>query len=254
MMELQSPTAGPCVTLIFSIDPEAFANKSTLHKYLKKELEGFEKTLRDQMDEKLVRHFIQSLNFLVQRVQLNGQQKGIGFYLAPGFRRLVSFSFKVNGKMTISNSFDLIEAEKMLKRMADYAALLMSKKSSRLLIGNGRHLTEVVNGDFPEHFEDEFQVHRASPFSFYNREESKIDQARLDDFFRRIDRKLYAEVDSNPVVLLGVSKHLSSFKSVMKHPYRIVTEVIGNFDHHKPHEISEIIWPAVESYLEKNNT
>ena len=119
-----------------------------------------------------------------------------------------------------------------------------------MLKGAGAVLLEVNNGHFPCELKEEFQLQQAYPGA-PNPEESKINQSRLENYFRQINHSLEGFLKENPLVLLGVQKYLSTYKDICRFSPVIIGEVTGNFDKHSPHEIAKLVWPVVEAWHKK---
>lgn len=249
--ELLQQQGKPSVSITLSVDRKSFADKDKIRLELKNQIDLATKKLHQDYDENIIRKLIHSLDEMARQVDVNHLQKGIGIYVSPDFKKLVSFPFKVSNKVVIDPSFDIVDIQEMLNKMVDYTVLLLSKHKTRLFKGKGNRLEEINDSIFPMSFENEFQIHRTSPHSYYNEEESQVDQARVKAYFRKIDKMLDTHVKETPIVLIGVTQHLSEFKSISKHTQFIIAELTGNYDKASVHEISKMVWPEVEQYSRK---
>ena len=202
-------------------------------------------------DEEKTKALLAALSSLADQVGWIHARKGVGLFVCPGFEKLVHFPFEVNDKVIVNDAFELRDVIANVNKLDAYRVLLLSKGQSRLFNGSGVELTEVVDERFPDEYEEEFQVEKAHPGSFYNGEESKINQARVTDFFRKLDSKLGEYPVKLPVILIGVEKFLSTFRNISHHSSRIIGEVTGNYDRQGVQEIVSLVWPVMEAYLEK---
>ena len=249
--ELLQQEGNPKVSIIISTDLHAFADKEKIRLELKNHIDQAAQKLKMDYEEETARKLIRSLKDMAKRVDMSHLEGGIGLYVSPGYQKQVVFPFSVKNKVLVKDYFNLYDLQQTIEKMLDFAVLAISKNQTRLLIGKGNKLNDVDNEYFPMHFENEFQVHRTAPGSFYNEEESEVDQARLKNWFRKVDDHLAHSVKDMPIIIMGVVKHLSEFKQLSKHAKDIIVEISGNYDHTPAHEIAQKIFPLLEDYYEK---
>ncbi len=253
LKELSEQKGNPCISLIVSTEIKSFTDKEKIQLKLKNNVKQLEKALlKDNYPQKIIDQLIQSLESLTEQFRPDHLQAGAGFYVSPGFAKLVSFPFPVKENIIINSSFDVSEIKDALDKMKGYLVLQLSKNKTGIYQGEGKTLNEINDDYFPRQFENEFQVHRTDPHSFYNDEESKIDQSRLESYFREVDQMLSPYLGDRPMIVLGVTKHLSSFRAVSKHKNLIIAEIEGNFDKQSLYEIAQKVWPKVEDNLSKD--
>jgi hypothetical protein len=243
---------GPFVSVIVSTELKSFSDKERIRLKFKNILTELTNNLHKKYEEKQVEFVIRSLTSLIEHIDLNHLQKGVGIFVSVNFTKLIYFPLPVEDKVLIDSYFDVSDIIETLDKMVSYSVLLLSKNKARLFEGNGNSLLEISDVNFPRHFENEFQVQRSSTHSLYNNEKSKIDNVRVKDYFRKIDKLLKQYINNEPIVLLGVTEHLSKFKSVSKHKTQIVAELEGNFDKCTAYIITQLVWPEIENYGEKN--
>jgi len=240
----------PCLTIILSTEERSFDDREKLQLELKKEIAQV-----GQYGGAIGAELMEPALGLLGQVDLNRLQKGIGIFVSRDIARLVYFPFPVKSRTVINDAFDLRDVLYTLGKQTSYAVLLLSKGNTRLFEAEGTWLREVVNDHFPKKYEEEFQfehIHPARPGQqFYTDEESKIDQSRLEDFFRSIDHALNGFLQQRPLVVFAVDKHLSTFKKVSRHADEIAGQVTGNYDHTSIAEIGKMAWLAMEVYNEQ---
>ena len=247
--KISNQKGSPCVTMVVATSLKSFDDKEKIQLKIKNILKQLTEDLNKQYPQKTTKKITTSIQFLVNKVNFNHLKKGLGFYVSDNFSEIVSFPLDIKDKLLIHNSFDVTDIESTLDKMVDYAILLLGKNKTRFFSGTGNVLSELKNEHFPTTIDNDYEVYRSSPHSLYNGEESKIDRARVINFFRRIDQLIPVFAKDIPIVLLGTKSHLSEFKSISKHTKQFVGEVDGNYDKHSLHEISRLVWSEFEGYL-----
>lgn len=251
LTELARQEGSPMLSMIVSTEMNSFAGKKKVQLKLKNQIDYAAKELKLQYGEEAGRKLINATKSLAKKIDFNHLESGIGLYVSPKYQQLITFPFPVSDKVTLGSSFEISAIQETLDKMIQYAVVLVSKHAIRLFIGKGKKIKEVDNHDFPLYFEDQFQVQRTSPHSLYNSEESEIDQARLDAYFRKGERLLSTYIKDQPIVLMGTVKSLGNFEAIRKKKIRKIAELMGNFDKHKAHEILDLVWPEIESFTNK---
>lgn len=250
LQELKQYQGSPTVSIYVSTQVESFEGKKQLTVKLKNALKEAANELKRACDEETARKLLNSARSLTQNIDLNHLENGVGIYVAPGFATSISFPFAVPDRVVVASSFDVSDLQRTFEEMPQFSVLLLSKQVARLFQGKGNRLEEIADEHFPFYFEDQFQVHRTSPHSFYNNEESDIDQARLKNYYRKVDKLLYPRIKGKPLMLMGTVKALSDFRSVIKNDYEVIAELLGNFDKFKVHEVAQLVMPEVKKYRE----
>lgn len=251
LQELTQYTGSPTVSILVSTQVESFEEKKKLKLRLKNALKQATDQLKQGYDDEIARKLMNSARSLSEKIDMNHLSEGLGLFIAPGFKKKLLFPFEVQDKVVVEASFEVSDLQSEYDKMPQYSVLLLSKQVARLFQGKGNRLEEREDQNFPLFFEEQFQVHRASPHSFYNSEESEIDQARLNNYYRKIEKLAYPSLKGNPLMLMGTVKALSDFRAICKNEYHIFAEIQGNFDKFKVHEIVQLVEPEVEKLVEK---
>lgn len=256
LKELLGHKADPCLTVILDTNQESFADKEKIEIHLKKALKQAENELKGRKDNGSADRMIKELNAMAGKIDLNSNQKGIGIYISPDLIKLVSFPFQVKTRTVVDTSFDIKDVISNVNKLIDYKVLLLSKGNTRFFKGSGSGLEEVHDENFPNEYEEQFQFPTIRPArpgqQFYSNEQSKVNQNRLEDFLRSMDRDLkdYLGRDE-PLVVVGVDKMLSTFKSLSEHASNIKGSVEGNYDWQTPAEIADKAWPVIQEYQQE---
>jgi hypothetical protein len=251
LTELLKQQDGPCISVVILTKQKSFSDREIQRIKFKNMLIQVTKELEKNYDMETTEKLTNSLKSLMGDVDTNHIESGIGFYVSTSFTKLVYFPFPVQEKTIINSSFDVSDIEEALDKVIDYTVVLLSKNNTKLFKGKGNKLREIDDKNFPRHFEDEFQVHRSSPHSLYNSEESKIDDIRVESYFKEVDKTLVNYLKKDPLIVIGVTDHISKFKSVSKHTNFIIAEIKGNYDKHSLYEITQKVLPEVNKYINK---
>lgn len=244
--ELLEKRNGPCISIIISSELKSFSDKNKIRLKLRNSIQEVRKRLISKLDEDVLRKLLNKLESLADQVDIGHLRNGIGLFAAHDYGKLIYFPLPVQDRVSIGESFSVAEILSNINGLKPYRVLLLSKNTSRLFLGAGSELTEIEDGKFPHTNEEDFEVQRTDPGSFYNNEESKVDQAHFENYLRQIDELLKGQQKNNPVILLGVQKLLSTFKEVSKNKNLIIGEIHGNYEQANTHELSQKVWPLVE--------
>jgi hypothetical protein len=245
---LDNQMGNTCVSILITTEIKSFTDKEKIKLKLKNRTNYIENKLYQKYNKEKADGLILSIKSLMDQIDLNHLKKGLGIYVSPNYSKLVFFPLPIEEKIIIDTSFEISDIIESLDKMIDYFIIALSKNSTKLYKGYGNSLFEINDENFPQHFENEFQISRTSPYSMYNDEESKFNEKQLDDYFRKIDKLLNLYTKNEPIVVLGVIEHISRFKLISKHQNNIIANFKGNFDKHTNHEIIEMIWPEIENY------
>ena len=245
LKEIVDHQKNPCISLVISTELSAFDDNEKIQLKFKNSINRLSRILYDQYEEDVALIMIDTVKSLMDKVDFKHLPKGIGLYVAPGFNKFVSFQFPVEELLLVGESFNISHLMKSISQSFEYVVVSISQHKVRLFTGKGADFFEVQDKNFPYRFEEEFQVHRTDPHSYYNNEESKIDLARQEDHFRSVSDLLGEYVDGSPIIILGVKKNIGLFKRISKHTDKIIGERTGNYDESSLHQIKELIQPIL---------
>lgn len=244
---------GPRVSIIVSTELKSFSDKEKMELKFKKIIDQVIKQLQEKYDKKIVDSIIGLISSTFKEIDLTHLQHGIGIFASPNFIRQVFFPFQVKDKIIINRYFEVSDVIETIDKLAGYSVLLLSKNKTRFFKGKGRSLIEIIDQNFPHHFENEYEMERTPSQYMKNNgvEVSQVNNIRLEDYFRKIDKLIDDYIKNEPMIIVGVIKNLSTYKKISKHRNLIISEFTGNYDKSTPHVISELIWPEVETYSQK---
>lgn len=269
LKELLAVKGEPCISVILSTELKSFDDKEKIQLQFKKTLIEVDMLLNEKFKASVVKELMNPIKDIVRKIDLRTVQKGVGIFVKEGFSRLVEFPFPVTERITINDSFQLREILVNLDKMIPYRVLVLTKNDTRGFKGRGLALEEFIDDTFPKKYEEEFQFQPASPYASHreqhanvvdrkaaahagtSHERSKIEQARLEEFFRNLDQQLSGYINIEPVVLLGVESYLSTFKNCTRYKNQIAGEIHGSHNRLALSEIESMVWPVMEQYQKK---
>jgi len=251
LKELSEQKGYPCISIILSTRLASFDDKEKIQLEVKNGITKVEKELKGKCGEDQIKKLVRKTKSLAERINLNHPGKGVGMFVSQNYNRLIYFPLPVKDKIIIDSSFEVRDVINNLNLLTPYHVLLLSKGNSKLFKGVGVELTEVIDEKFPYKYKEEFQLQRAHPGSFYNDEESKINQSRLERYFRQVDHLLGTYLESSPLILMGVQKYLSTYKGISNYQSLLIGDVAGSYDKHNVRDITQLILPVIEARHEK---
>ena len=239
----------PSVSMIIPSDLKSFADKEVLTIKLKENVIDAEAQLLKVFGQDTAIQLGDKLKNLVKEIDINTLDKGLGLFVSANLAEKVDIPFTVVDRTSIADSFDTSDIEEAIKLLSGFEVLVLSRKTSRLFTGMGEKLSPISDDVFPAGFEDEFQVKRPGQYSLYNNEETKINQARVDSYFRKIDKALSHRDNKIPIVIVGTVENISDFKNIRKSKQPIAGEVFGNMDHSSINKIGKKVWKEVSQFM-----
>ena len=250
LKELSGQRGNPCISVILSTRLKSFDDKERIKLKLKNALGKVRKKLKDKFDEDLSDNLFRRVSSVCGKIDLRHPHNGVGVYVSGNYSNLIYFPLPVRDRIIIDSSFEIRDIMANLKLLSPYMVLLLNKRKSRLYKGSGVELTEVSDGHFPLEYKDDLLL-KKSPPGFPFTEESRVNQARMEKYFRQVDHALKSHLTGNPLVLVGLQKHLYTFKSVSRFVSMVIGELSGNHDRLKSHEIARQVFPIIEAWHKK---
>lgn len=245
--ELLDHEGGVCVSLIVPTSYKAFGERDNVRIMIKNGVHEVEKSLQKRYDKVVYKPLCDTLHGLVEQVDLNHPPEGIGIFITEGLARLVYFPFPVKEKTVISDTFEIQDILYNLDKLMVYHVLLLSKKDTRLFKGVGKSLQEVMNSEFPKTFEDPYEEDKPSYHAFYTKDPSQVLEKRVEAFLREVHHQSTSYVEGYPLILIGIDKYISTYKSHGNHP-AILGEIHAHHDKLSTRAVSELVWPVVEKH------
>ncbi len=174
----------------------------------------------------------------VEQIDYLHTVNGIGIYISPAEARLIHFTTPVKEKVIIGHSFDSRDLLCELEALEDYFVLAMSRKYIRLYKGEGEHLQEIQDGNFPFVYEETFEYAKPAVGNSFGdnslkspeRDKSVMTEVRMQEFIRHADNACDGYLRSPiPLIISGDAKALSDFAQVSRHAGRVSGKVAGSY-------------------------
>lgn len=204
-----------------------------------------------------------ALDNLLAQVDYVHQQAGIGFFVAPGYARLVHFFMPVKERIIFGDSFLIRELLQDQYFGDPYLVLQLSEHAIQVFDGQFDQLTEVHDEHFPMHYVEEYQYSRPTRGSSYvgnafvkgfERDKSQLEEIRMEQFFHKGDLLLSKYLtDGKMLIVAGTERDLGSFKQVTKHAAAIVGWLTGHYGH-TGDALPQLAWNRVQEYLTQRST
>ena len=245
---LRTKKDGLCVSIIVPLEktlPERNKNEGEVKSAIKKA----KAQLLANHDTEEVYELLDVIDGLHEEIDFARHAESIGLFVNLYTSQLLYFPFPVKEKIVIGGTFEVRDLLFTASRQINYWVLCLSNNFTRLLYGEGKALTEVIDTYFPLHYEEQFQ----NMESWYGNEESKVQSQRQHNYFRHVDKQLdlYLKQENLPVFLVGVERHHSIFGEATHHKEAVVASIMGNYDYSSPEELAHKVWPVVEDYIKK---
>lgn len=186
---------------------------------------------------------------LVAELDYQYMLDGLALYTNHDIARAFTLPFTVRERVVIDPAFATRDLVYALHRLPRYWVLALSEKPTRLFEGVGETLVEVRESGFPMIHTGPGGATKLPGGKGISRSARRDDAHR--QFFRQIDAGLeeLAVDDPLPVVVVGVQRYLAFLREVATRPAAIIATLEGNYDKATEHELSQQVWPLVESFL-----
>lgn len=255
--QLLKETGPNCITIIVPLQKFSPDRKIDLIS-VKRAIVLAKESLRKKVSREEAQLLEQSLDDTFSQINFVFNREGIGIYVSPHVKQVVSFFFPVMGKVVLANSFELKDL--IYQHFYDriYYVLLLREKLVRLFEGQFNRLKEVNNDHFPLILSDDYEYSKPVKSPAYKgygvtkdieKDKSLLQQIRYKRFFNKVNDLLKPYVsEAIPLVLAGDSKELSWFKKYSKHA--VAAEVEGNYFFVPHSELGDLSWQSVKAFLD----
>ncbi|MCF6405333.1 hypothetical protein L3C95_20680 [Chitinophaga filiformis] len=185
--------------------------------------------------------------------------EGLGFYVSPGYSKLVKFCFPVQKKVEIGDSFALRELLYLEHYSISYMVLHVDEKAAHCYKGHLNSLEEVNDGVFPRYFHDDYEYSKPARASSYSGQtaiqgfegdKSANEANRLKSFYRETDQMLSAYLEDQPLIVTGPQKDISLLQEVSVHEKNIIATINGNYANVTVKALEDRVWPALRSWID----
>lgn len=206
-----------------------------------------DRLLRDY-ERREIAPLVERLESAAGKVDFAHPGAGLAILAAADQEHVLVLPFAPPERVVIDERFATRDLLMGVHREHPYRVLVLSAKRCRLLEGAGATLVEVKTGGFPLEVSpprEEDTPHKDLPIH-----ESQRDEAYR-FVFRAVDRALddIHGDDPLPIVLVGVERDLSFFRSVTKHDRSVVAQVTGNHVTDSPADLARPVTSVVTDYL-----
>ncbi|SHN25124.1 hypothetical protein [Chitinophaga sp. CF418] len=186
--------------------------------------------------------------------------EGLGFYVSPGYSKLVKFFFPVQKKVDIGDAFSVRELLYLEHYAISYMVLHVNEKAVQCYKGRLNSLEEVNDGVLPRHFHDDYEYNKPAKAGFHSGQsavqgfegdKSTNEANRVKSFYRETDQLLSSYLGDLPLVVVGPQKDISMLQDVSAHQKNIITTVNGNYSNVAVKTLEKRVWQAVKSWIDE---
>jgi Bacterial archaeo-eukaryotic release factor family 3 len=199
------------------------------------------------------------------------QAGGLAIFRARDFVRTFRVPLALQERVTLRDRFLLSPLIPMLAGDGRFYILALSQKRIRLLEGSRAGAVEVSLEDVPVSLAEALQGEwvekgtqyrarqgsaggqHAASMTGYGSGPEEDDKARIERFFREVDRGLQPILrgERAPLVLFGVDYLLPIYRDVNTYPHLVEGGVTGSPDILRPAELHQKAWPIAQTIFER---
>ena len=204
---------------------------------------------------------ITTINGLLQQVEFNRNDEGIGLYVSEGTSFYSTFPFTVSENIVIDKSFRLRELLFKQQYSIPYNLLYLDDKEIRLFVGELGELKEIRNDEFPMLYEEKYEYQPASHSSSlagyahvksFEKDKPAINKIRHEAFIHQADDQLHKYLQNTELLLLcGVTRCTSAFLNRTAHAEKIISVLNGNYNRFDETDFARMAWPSIEAFIYK---
>jgi hypothetical protein len=250
-----------CISIIIPthrLSPERQIDPIEARKVISK---AKEYVLQRYKNEK-IKNLVDAIDELYGEVDFVHVNYGLGIFVSQTVRQLIYFSFPVQEKIIVGDSFEVRDLLYEMNYSSRYYFLAITEKNARLYEGQLSHLIEVKDHNFPKEYREEYLYEHPSRGNSYvghaftkgaEKDKSILEEIRHQQFFRDVDELLddYLHTDI-PLIVSAVSKELASFKKVSRHATKIIASIEGNYTYIAPAELEKKVWETFRHTVDES--
>ena len=222
------------------------------------------RSVLDEKDDKTVAATIlRKLNELKNTIDDSKPVEGIGLFVSPTINKRVDFHFPVEKQVMVGEGFYLRNWLYQLYFSQPYHVLLLSENGTKIFRGKFTELEEIAFHQLPQPHLQEYEYSTPSRGSSYTghaftkafeNDKAQVEQERLEAYVKTLVTYLEKELRPRlPIVVAGAEKTLSFYQH-RKHRQTIAGMLHGNFFHVTAHELGQLTWKAMQSFLFQKQT
>lgn len=253
--KLISEKKGPCLSIIvpqYKLTRERMQNPELYRKAIRKAKALLKrKMIPLAMQEKLDKELTKYKPVYAQ---------GLGIYLSPRILEVVYFPFPVKEKIVLDNSFETRDLYYLQQFLMPYHVFVCGKDRLALYAGTGDDLTEINDGVFPAHYEDDYEYARpAIGTSFggslkgFEKDKGDLVKKRTHSFISKTVKHLlkYTNNSTKPLIIAGTKTQLSALKNMPELKGKIAAEIVGSYTEQTLPKLREKVLEALTKYMEQ---
>src|SRR5688572_1619779 len=157
LQQLASEKGKICISIILPTDRhtrERQQNPTIVLKAIQKA-----KVLVDSSgaEKETITMLVSNLAAIEKHIDYLRLQEGLGIFVSENVSRVFLFPINVKEKIIVEKKFALHDLYYLAQFIQPYYLLAISKKRVPLYRGEGRHLVEIRNSDFPAYYKEEYE-------------------------------------------------------------------------------------------------
>lgn len=206
--------------------------------------------------------FSREIDSLFQQIDFKKNREGIGIFVSPHIKKLVSFPFPVTQKVIVNKFFHLHDLIYIENYRRTFYLLDLSKKEVHLFKGMMDHLEEISDENFPKKLKDNYEYNKPSRSNSgtgyahekeVEKDKSILNQVRLKSLFKGIDKIIsqYLTTQDTPLILCGPTKDTAAYRSVTKHTPNIITSMSDNYKGTSIHDLAVLAWLQIRTFIDE---
>jgi hypothetical protein len=249
----------PCITIIVPTHPNGIKFEQDKKELLRAIISAIHAT----KDIKNFRQseILNSLSELFRKVDFKKNKMGIGLFVSPGVKKLVSFPFPVRKKILVNEAFDLCDLIYTENYSIKYHLLDISKNEFHLFQGRLDHLEEIHDENFPIKFDDDFEYSKPNQSSSnagyahtkgFEKDKSIVQKIRTKQQLQKAEKLLTKYISSKkvPFVICGLNENISIFKSLTHHLNDVIFSMGDNYRHTGLRDLEVIAWTSLKTFID----
>ena len=257
---LQTYEGYPAITIISPTHrtiPERQQDQTALKNLIK----NVKKQLLTEFPERQVDDLFDKMDSLVKSIDFTKTLDTIALFVSDTIAQKFILPGTVSPNVFIDKTFYLKPFLRLLQRTPRYWVLVVNEQPSRLFMGLGSELIEIIEPEknlmgVPQ---DGF------PYEYLGPDESKalaiatgdVDAHYLDEhkktFLRKVDELLnkFISKDPLPIIAIGEKRTLSAFSEISNHNQRIELTIEGSHSKDSADHIAKLVWPKADAYFQQ---
>lgn len=247
LIQLASHRSYPCISIFIPTHPLIPDRYTDAHRI--KEIFG---KLKFELVEANARRGFNLTDMLIRTedllnsVDFNHQQNGIGLYISPTIAETVAFPFIPRERIVINYHFPLRELYYLNQLQYPYFLLNLHRDNVHLFEGHGKELEEINDDHFPMHQEEDYEYEHAVAFHSngsivpkqYEKEKSFLQEKQTEQLYRKAD-KFLSKLEY-PLLLAGPDQHIHDFMEVSKHRANIQGTIHENLHPNETEQLGKL--------------